>query len=47
MIRSCAGSWRLTYTSTGTGRLKLKFAIAPPGKDFVTYLEAAARRTSE
>jgi hypothetical protein len=36
--------FRLTYSSTGTDRLKLKFEIAPPGKDFATYLEATARR---
>jgi hypothetical protein len=36
--------YRLTYSSTGAGRLKLKFEIAPPGKDFATYLEGAAHR---
>jgi hypothetical protein len=36
--------YRLTYSSTGADRLKLKFEIAPPGKDFATYIEAAARR---
>jgi hypothetical protein len=36
--------YRLTYSSTGADRLKLKFEIAPPGKDFATYLEGAAHR---
>jgi len=36
--------FRLTYTRAGNGRLKLKFEIAPPGKNFATYIEAAARR---
>ncbi len=36
--------YRLTYTSTGADRLKLKFEIAPPGKDFATYLESAVHR---
>jgi hypothetical protein len=36
--------YRLTYTSTGPDTLKLKFEIAAPGKEFVTYIEAAARR---
>jgi hypothetical protein len=36
--------YRLTYTAAGPGRLKLKFEIAPPDKDFSTYIEASARR---
>ena len=40
---SSATRYRLTYASAGTGRLKLKFEIAPPGKDFATYIEASAR----
>jgi hypothetical protein len=36
--------FRLTYQSTGADRVKLKFEIAPPGKDFASYLEATARR---
>lgn len=36
--------YRLTYTADGKDRLKLKFEVAPPGKDFATYIEAAARR---
>jgi hypothetical protein len=36
--------YRLTYTSPGAGRVKLKFEIAPAGKDFATYIEATARR---
>jgi len=39
-----APRFRLTYTSAGTDRLKLKFEIAPPGKDFATYIEAIAHR---
>ena len=37
--------YRLTYTPAGPDRLKLKFEVAPPGKDFATYIEAAARRS--
>ncbi len=36
--------YRLTYTSTGKDSLKLKFEIAPPGKEFSTYIESTARR---
>ena len=36
--------FRLTYTRAGSEALKLKFEIAPPGKDFATYIEAGARR---
>lgn len=36
--------YRLTYTSTGKDTLKIKFEIAPPGKDFTTYIDASARR---
>jgi hypothetical protein len=39
-----APRFRLTYTAAGPDRLKLKFEIAPPGKDFATYIEASARR---
>ncbi len=41
-----AGSprYRLTYTGDGKGRVRIRFEIAPPGKDFAIYLEAAARR---
>jgi hypothetical protein len=39
-----APRYRLTYTSTGRDRLKLRFEIAPPGKDFSTYIESTARR---
>jgi len=44
---SSAARYRLTYTTAGAARLKLKFEIAPPGKDFATYLEASARRAGE
>jgi hypothetical protein len=36
--------YRLTYTATGKDTLKLQFEVAAPGKDFVGYLEASARR---
>jgi hypothetical protein len=36
--------YRLTYTATGKDTLKLQFEVATPGKEFVSYLEAAARR---
>lgn len=36
--------YRLTYTPTGNDTLKLQFEVAAPGKDFVRYLEATARR---
>ena len=36
--------FRLTYTPNGKDSVKLRFEIAPPGKDFTTYLEAGARR---
>jgi hypothetical protein len=39
-----APRFRLTYTSAGRDHLKLKFEIAPPGKDFATYIEASAQR---
>jgi hypothetical protein len=39
-----APRFRLTYTGAGPDRLKLKFEIAPPGKDFATYIEASAHR---
>lgn len=42
-----APRFRLTYTSAGPDRLKLKFEIAPPGKDFVTYIEASAHREKQ
>jgi hypothetical protein len=36
--------YRLTYTSTGANTLKLKFEIAPPGKEFAVYIDAAMHR---
>jgi hypothetical protein len=41
--------YRMTYTSmsdsaTGAPAAKFKFEIAPPGKDFTTYIEASLRR---
>lgn len=36
--------FRLTYKSAGPDQLAGKFEIAPPGKDFATYLEWTARR---
>jgi hypothetical protein len=42
-----APRYRLTNTSTGAGTMKIKFEIAPPGKDFTTYIEAAAHREKQ
>jgi hypothetical protein len=39
-----APRYRLTNTSSGAGTMKIKFEIAPPGKDFTTYIEASAHR---
>ncbi len=39
-----APQYRLTYVPAGKDQLKLKFEIAPPGKDFATYIEATASR---
>ena len=41
---STAPRYRFTYTSTGKDALKLRFEIAPPGRDFATYIEGAANR---
>ena len=39
-----APRYRLTYISTGAATARLKFEIAPPGKDFASYIEASLRR---
>jgi hypothetical protein len=36
--------YRLSYTKTASDRVRIKFEIAAPGKDFATYLEATARK---
>jgi len=36
--------YRLTYLPAGKDKIKIRFEIAPPGKDFSTYLEAAAHK---
>ena len=36
--------YRLTYLADGKDRARLTFEIAPPGKEFVKYLDAALRR---
>lgn len=36
--------YRLTYSKTGPDGVILRFEIAPPGKEFSTYIEAKARR---
>jgi hypothetical protein len=36
--------YRLTYRKIGADRVAIQFEIAPPGKDFATYIEATARR---
>jgi len=39
-----APRYRLSYASVGADHAKLKFEIAPPGKDFATYIEATVHR---
>jgi len=39
-----AARYRMTYRNADRGRLKIRFEIAPPGKDFAGYIEATARR---
>jgi hypothetical protein len=39
-----AARFRLTYTRADPDKVKLKFEIAAPGKDFATYIEASAHR---
>ena len=39
-----AARYRLTYTAAGKDKVKIKFEVAPPGKEFATYIEAGARR---
>ena len=39
-----APRYRLTYTSTGAGKVSIKFEIAPPGQPFRTYVEGSARK---
>ena len=36
--------YRLTYTKKGEDRLIVKFEVAPPSKDFATYIEAVVQR---
>jgi hypothetical protein len=36
--------YRLTYLPAGKDKIKIRFEIAPPGKEFSAYLEAAAHR---
>src|ERR1700683_3940734 len=36
--------YRLTYLKTGNDQLAIRFEIAPPGKEFSTYIEAKAHR---
>lgn len=36
--------YRLTYLTASKDRTRIKFEIAPPGKDFAQYLEATVRR---
>ena len=36
--------YRLTYYAAGKDRARLKFEIAPPGKDFAQYIDAGIRR---
>lgn len=39
-----APQFRLTYTRKTDAQVAIKFEIAPPGKAFMTYLEASAHR---
>ena len=36
--------YRLTYLPDGKNKVQIRFEVAPPGKDFAKYLEAAAHR---
>lgn len=36
--------FRLTYTNSGKDTVKIKFEVAPPGKEFTAYIDASARR---
>jgi hypothetical protein len=36
--------YRFTYTTVGADALAIRFEIAPPGKEFATYIEARAHR---
>jgi len=39
-----ATRYRLTYKASAVEHLNLKFEIAPPGKDFSTYIDASVHR---
>ena len=36
--------YRLTYKSTAPGKVSITFEMAPPGKDFQTYLKGDAQK---
>jgi hypothetical protein len=36
--------YRLTYRKSGDDQLSIRFEIAPPAKEFATYIDATARR---
>jgi hypothetical protein len=36
--------YRLSYENTGPGAIRIQFEVAPPAKDFQTYLQSSARR---
>ncbi len=36
--------FRFTYTKNGAAAVRIKFEIAPPGKELATYIEATAHR---
>ncbi len=36
--------YRLTYTAVEKNQVKIKFEVAQPGKGFITYIEARARK---
>src|SRR5260370_41035706 len=39
--------YRFTYTRVSADALRIKFEIAPPGKDFATYIEAGATKAQK
>jgi hypothetical protein len=39
-----APRFRMTYTPAAQDQVRIRFEIAPPGKDFATYIEATAHR---
>lgn len=42
-----APGYRLTYTRTDAQTVRIRFEIAPPGKEFATYLESSSEASIE